>query len=167
MEKLSQIAQEYLQNYEVLRIARNSFDRELTEWWRTLVKDTLSPALSGNPNVKELFDNNARPGCFEIHSHSGKLSVRVWDPHHNGTRDYQVVISGKQKWLKKLRNNPPLIEEFQTRGDLGHDQLFPTNYTLMVVPVPIQGDKPDATFEEVKSKMLQLLKVAEEIEARL
>lgn len=165
MKKLSPIAQEYLDNYEVLRVARDRFDQELTVWWHLLVR-SLRDALAGKKNVKDIYDQKTATGNFQVSTLKNKLSVRVLDPNHSQTREYHVLIAGNAPTLKKLGNDLETQQTILTTKGFEDVQLFPSDQALLRIPVEIHGEKPEDTFNAIRENMLKLLDLVDMLEEK-
>ena len=156
MEKLSDIAKDYLADFEVLTEARKEIEQQLANWWAEIFTKTVKPALlkehEAEPNI---WENQNRPGMCHWRVRSGHpVYLELLDPRASDRRFYTVsVMIGSQPDLKKLSKQAALITQMnkvariqKVAWDAG---LNWDNRQLASLDVEILADDPEETARQV------------------
>jgi hypothetical protein len=166
MDKLSGIAQDYLESIEILREARLMLEDELREWWKVLVNDKILPEFKNDPIHDNLWNNQSSPGWLELKTKSKlKLFLRIRDPRQIGTRHYLIEIIGKIPDVNKLHKDEAVVQMLEgMQKSLGCEEFFDLDCRVAFLTVDIHGDEPDKTLHSVLDAAKKLYHVIRKID---
>ena len=153
MKGLSDIANEYLRDFEILQDARLQLEKELADWWKVLVGEAVLPAMRQTTSSEiGVWDNQASPGYLQIHlkANTGVL-LEITDPRNNGTRAYSIRIETTNSAYRKIRADQILLSELENvAAKKANGTLFPSGRRIADVQVDIDGSDPEMTLDKVR-----------------
>jgi hypothetical protein len=162
MEKLTDIAKDYLADFDVLTDARKEFESQLDAWWRSLFAKYLKPALIEMSQVEpHLWDNHASPGMCQCRAiHPQDVLLEVTDPRVSARGFYTVsLFVNSQPALKKLSRQSAAVKRLddlaaslKVGGQVG---LKWNNTELAREDIKILPDEPDETIKQVRDAVVR------------
>ena len=159
MEKMTGIAQDYLESFEILRDARMELEGELQKWWKVLVNDVLLPAFRDNSIFDRYWENKSNPGLLDIVAKSG-LTLRVCDPRQSGARNYLIFVFWTVPLITKLRKNAVVVKMLEgMKTELGCEEFFERDDRVASLTVDIDGNEPEKTMKAVLGASQKLFEV--------
>jgi hypothetical protein len=156
MEKLSDIARDYLDDLDVLAEARREFEENLAKWWDEIVRHDLERLLKeqfGGPiNIWDIKSNPGEAWCRI--SNNQAMAAVLTDPRRSNRPFYTVSLYvGSQTDLRKLRDDETLRQRFDQEGSeqkvCGATGLNWKDTKLATVDIKILPDAPDETCKKV------------------
>lgn len=156
MDKLSDIAKDYLVDFEVLTEARKEFESQLDDWWRVLLRKYVKPALTeANQGEFNIWENQNRPNmCHCRASANQEVLLQLTDPRASDRGYYTVSLNVvPQTALKKLSKQEALVKRLDELADklkVGDQAgLKWTNTELARKDIMIIPDDPEETMQQV------------------
>lgn len=167
MDVLTDIAKDYLADFEVLTEARKEFETQLEKWWPVLahkrVKAALAGALKGvNGNEPNVWDNQSRPGlCIYQVIPYQEVMLQITDPRASERGCYTVsLLAASQPALKKLSKLPAFTKSLdELAGALSEKGLTGVKKSateLVAMDVRINPDDPEETARLVTEAAVRL-----------
>lgn len=170
MDKMTDIAKDYLADFEVLTEARKEFENQLGGWWPELTNKRVRLALTnilkdvtgGEPNG---WENQSNPGVshFRVVANQEVL-VQIADPRISGRGCYTVsLFADKQPTLKKLNNRATFVDSLNklTSELSGAGNLVAKTSAaeLIAVDIPINPDDFEETAKRVSDTAVRMFKL--------
>ena len=163
MDKLSGIASDYLEDFEILQEARNQLHRELGNWWKEIVERVLAELENEAPFPVEHWDNQASPGYIEIYAEGGAglLKITVSDPRHCGHASYAIaLLAPSRPKLKSLSSGAAQVETLdEAASNAGFGPLAWDSTTMAQIEVDIKAEDPDAVLLRVAKEAVKLFRL--------
>jgi len=163
MDKLSGIASDYLEDFEILQEARNQLHQELGSWWKEIVERVLADLENEAPFPVEHWDNQASPGYIEIYAEGGAglLKITVSDPRHFGHASYAIaLLATSQPKLKALGRRAAQVEALDEGAkEAGIDPLAWDSTTMAQIEVAIKAGEPDAVLLRIAKEAVKLFRL--------
>jgi hypothetical protein len=159
MDKLSDIAKDYLADIEVLTDARKEFEGQMDDWWGVVFHQRVKHAL--NDLTKEMqselrvWENQDNPGMCHFRAvESQQVFLEITDPRTSKRKFYRVSLFVKsQPALKKLRQNEEAVKRLDqlaaTEKIGGPSGLKWSNTELAIEDIEIFPDAPEDTAKNV------------------
>jgi hypothetical protein len=116
MNKLSDIAKDYLADYEVLTEARLEFEEQFDAWWRELLAKHLLPALTKvNKDEPNYWDNQRSLGQIHLRCAEGQMMLlEMIGPRVSNKGCFTVnLIVGTMPALKKMRGKKDFVTRYE------------------------------------------------------
>jgi len=169
MDNLSDIAKDYLADFEVLTEARNEFEKELDNWWRVLISKHVKPALNEvNKGEPYFWDNKASPGQYQSRvTEEQDIYMQLLDPRisERGCYSLSLCVMSQPK-LKRLSSQEPFVQRF---NDLAaklkiNDKsgLRWEDTELATEDISILPDEPDVTIRQVRDAAVRFFRMVME-----
>lgn len=157
MNRLSEVAKDYLNDCDVLADARNQFEEQLADWWRELLAVHIVPRLTSLNQGKapKSQDQNNQPGrCRWWADDDEDFYLELRDPRRNNTKYYTVKLRvGSQPALRELANQKALVgvlsdlaREWKVSGEAG---LTWDQRTLAEDNIELLPDEPEVTAKQL------------------
>ena len=163
MEKLSGIASDYLEDFEILQEARNQLHQELGSWWKEIVERVLEDLENEAPFKVEHWDNQASPGYIEVYAKGGAglLRITVSDPRHCGHGSYAIaLLAPSRPKLKTLSGRAAQVASLnEAASNAGIDPLAWDSTTMAQIEVEIKAVEPDAVLLRVANEAAKLFRL--------
>ena len=170
MDKLNEIAKDYLADFAVLTEARKEFEAQLGNWWPVLFHERVKPALAtalkdvtgDKPNV---WENQSSPGmCHCRVVRDQEVLLQITDPRTSGRGCYTLSLwAGSLPAFKRLSKQQAFIERLDNlTGELtkeGHSVARKSSSELLTVDVPINPDDFEETAKMVSGAAVQVFKL--------
>ena len=169
MDKLTDIAKDYLTDFDVLTDARKEFESQLDAWWRNLISKRVKPELIKiNQTELVVWDNQNRLGmchCKVIRGQDILLELR--DPRASERGFYTVSLyASSLPALKKLSRQSALIERLNDLASSlkvgGQPGLNWSNTELAREDITILPDAPEETLEQVLDAVVRAFRLVME-----
>jgi len=157
MDMMTDIARDYLADFEVLTEARMELDDQLEKWWRVLLPKHVQPALQelnrGAAPVE--WDNKSSPGlCHYRVTRDHPLILQLTDPRSSQRGCYTVtLLAQSQPTLKSMARHEALVNRLnglaREQGIGDESGLKWAKTELASADIEIQADAPEATLRRV------------------
>lgn len=170
MQEMTDIAKDYLKDFEVLTEARKEFEQQLGEWWSVLIHKLVQPALDKewmavSSESLSTWDNQSNPGSFHCWTPpKQEVYIQITDPRTSERGCYNVsLLAWSQPILKTLNKQPAFVDALEKlRSDVsGHGQLSVKRSAteLASVDIPINPDQPSESADRVRDMALRFFPV--------
>jgi len=156
VEKLSDIAKDYLADLAVLTEARMEFEKNLAAWWDEILRDGLERMLEeengGAINIWDIKNNPGEAWCRVVEDQD--IAAVLRDPRRSDRPFYTVsLFAGSQSALRKLRDDEALRRRFNKEGTeqkvCGPAGLNWKDTELATLDIPILPDSPEEMHKKV------------------
>ena len=169
MEKLTDIAKDYLDDFDVLTDARKEFESQLDAWWRILFAKYLKPALIEMSQAEpHLWDNQASPGMCQCRvTKDQDVLLEVTDPRVSARGFYTVsLFVNSQPALKKLSRQSAIVKRLDDLAASlkvgGQAGLKWNNTELAREDITILPDEPEETIKQVRDAVVRFFRLVME-----
>ena len=174
MDKLSDIAKDYLADFDVLTEARKECEKELNNWWRDLISKHVEPALTkanhGKPDYT--WDNKSKviPGLYECSVRKNQdIRLRLTDPRNSGRGYYTVMLLAVNLTeLKKMSKQEELVTRLNDLAiklkivDQSGLKWTSSSIVLAKEDITISADDPEETVHQVCDVTLRFFQLVME-----
>ena len=170
MQEMTDIAKDYLKDFEVLNEARKEFEQQLGDWWNILIHKLVRPALekefkSVSSESISIWENQSTPGTFHCWTPpKQEVFILIADPRTSGRGCYTVsLLANSQPILKGLNNQAAFVDSLENlksalsaTGKLGVKR---SNTELASVDVQINPENPSGSAAQVLDIALRFFAV--------
>ena len=169
MDKLTDIAKDYLADFDVLTDARKEFESQLDAWWRILFSKHVKPALiEVNQTEPHIWENQNRPGmCHCRVTKDQDILLELTDPRVSARGFYTVSLYvGSLPALKKLSKQSAIIKRLDDLAASlkigGQSGLKWNNTELTREDITILPDAPEETIGQVRDAVTRVFRLVME-----
>ena len=169
MEKLTDIAKDYLADFDVLTDARKEFESQLDAWWRVLFDKHLKPAIiEASQSKPHIWDNQNSSGMCQCRAHYPQdVLLEVTDPRVSSRGFYTVALFvASLPALKKLSRQPAIVkrmDDLAARLNVcGQSGLKWNGTELAREEIPILPDSPEETIGQVREAAVRFFRLVME-----
>lgn len=167
MDKMTDIARDYLADFEVLTEARKELEEQLDKWWRVLLPRYVQPELQklNLGAATEDWDNKASPGQCQFRVIKDQaIFLQLTDPRFSQRGCYTVTLLAKsQPALKSMSKNEEIVNRlnalaktFRVGDDSGLNWI---KTELAGTDIQIQPDAPEVTLKQVCDAVAQCFRL--------
>ena len=169
MEKLTDIAKDYLADFDVLTDARKEFESQLDEWWNILISKNVKPALNEiNKAEPYIWNNQNRPGmCHCRVTKDQDMLLELTDPRGSARGFYTVSLYvSSLPALRKLSRQTMIIKRLDDLATglkvAGQSGLKWSNTELAREDITILPDAPEETIGQVHDAVVRVFRLVME-----
>lgn len=166
MEKLSDIAKDYLSDFEVLTDARMEFESQMAGWWGSIFHKHVKPALTKeNQGEVSIWENKNNPGmCHCRVVENQQVLLEITDPRTSKRGFYTVsLFVFSQPALKKLKQKEEVVKRLDqlaaTEKIGGQSGLKWSNTELAREDIEILPDDPEQTADKVRNAAVRFFRL--------
>jgi hypothetical protein len=166
MQKWSEIAADYLADFEVLTDARMDFDAALKAWWAALLQQHVRPALLEEAKGKPKdWDNPSSPGVYHCYPPPDRkaLFLELRDPRSSNRPFYVVSLRpATRPAAKRMQRQTAIaeqLEHFSRREDVNLGALAWDREALAQIEVTIRPHDPEGTARDVTAAVRRVYRV--------
>lgn len=170
MREMTDIAKDYLKDFEVLTEARKEFEQQLGEWWDILIQKLVRPALEKewkavSSESISIWENQSNPGMFHCWTPpKQEVFIQITDPRTSERGCYTVsLLAGSQPILKVLNKQLAFVDGLEKlRSAMSENRQLGVKRSateLASVDVQINPENPFESADEVRDIALRFFAV--------
>jgi hypothetical protein len=169
MDKLSDIAKDYLADFEVLTDARKEFEEQMDDWWSGVFHKHVKPELTAltkeTQSALHIWENQDNPGMCHCRAvENQQVFLEITDPRTSKRKFYTVALFVKsQPALKKLRQKEEAVKRLShlaATPEVGVQAGLKWNNTeLAREDIEILPDEPEKTAEKVSAAAVRFFRL--------
>lgn len=169
MNKLSDIAQDYLKDFEVLTDARKEFESQLNDWWGVVFRNYVKPGLTAvtkeSKGELHIWENQDNPGMCHCRAvENQQVFLEITDPRTRKGKCYTVSLFVKsQPALKNLKQKEEAVKRLDhlaATEEVGVQAGLKWNSTELASEcVEILPNDPEQTAKKVCDTAVRLFRL--------